>query len=374
MKTGFTTLQKFTFFFTLCFFLFNSSVLTAQDSAENAEETIDLAAPAEEGEEEKPFEISGFVDGYYQYSFNEQPFPTSFTETHNSFTLGMANVVLSKEGKVGFVADLAVGPRAEVANGYTGTTLSAIKQLFITYSPTDKVTFTLGNFGTHVGYEVIDAPANVNYSTSYMFSNGPFYHTGLKADFAVNDNIGLMIGLLNDTDSKFDEVSGKHVGAQFSYTDDALAVFVNYLGGRDDEVNFDSIEFDVKGHQLDLTATYQVSDEFGLGLNATTKTIVNSESDNTGWFGAALYANYAVSESLTLGFRGEYIGDEDGEISGALDNNITSLTLSGNVKIGPLTLIPEFRVDISDQDVFLDSDGRATGSSAALIFAGVYAF
>ena len=63
--------------------------------------------------------------------------------------------------------------------------LSAIKQLFITYSPVEKLTFTLGNFGTHVGYEVIDAPANVNYSTSYMFSNGPFYHTGLKADYAI---------------------------------------------------------------------------------------------------------------------------------------------------------------------------------------------
>ena len=28
-------------------------------------------------------------------------------------------------------------------------------------------------------------------STSYLFSYGPFYHTGIKADFAISDKIGL---------------------------------------------------------------------------------------------------------------------------------------------------------------------------------------
>lgn len=373
MKTGITLFKiSVLSFFTLC-----SYSLFAQDlaSSETLSSTPIIAPPAaEETESESPFSISGFVDAYYQYSFNEEPFPTSFTETHNSFTLGMANVVLAKEGKVGFVADLAVGPRAEVANGYTGSTLSAIKQLFVTYSPSDKVTFTLGNFGTHVGYEVIDAPANVNYSTSYMFSNGPFYHTGLKADVSLSENMGLMLGVFNDTDSKIDEISGKHIGAQVSYEKDELAVYVNYIGGRDDELSFDSISFDVTGHQLDLTATFQATETLGLGLNATTKTVVNSDADNTGWFGAALYANYAVNEKVTLGFRGEYIGDEDGEISGVTDNSIIDLTLSGNIKIGALTLIPEFRVDIASEDVFTDADGNATGTSAALIFAAVYSF
>ncbi len=375
MKTG-ITFSKFIVLFT--FTILSGITLKAQDFAAifNQEEPLVLTTKEAEPEEEKetPFSISGFVDAYYQYSFNEQVFPTSFTETHNSFTLGMANVVLAKEGKVGFVADIAVGPRAEVANGYTGTTLSAIKQLFITYSPSDKVTFTLGNFGTHVGYEVIDAPANVNYSTSYMFSNGPFYHTGLKANVAVSETVGLMLGVFNDTDAKIDEVSGKHIGAQISYEKEALALYVNYIGGRDDEVTLDSVTFDVIGHQIDLTATFQASEKLGLGLNATTKSIVNSESENTSWFGAALYANYAFKENFTLGLRGEYIGDDDGEILGVSGNNIIDITLSGNFKIGALTLIPEFRIDRAGEDVFIDSDGKPTGTSAALIFAGIYAF
>lgn len=328
-----------------------------------------------EVEEEKPvlpFEVSGFVDAYYQYSFIESAFPTSFTETHNSFTLGMANLVFSKEsGKVGFVADLAVGPRAEVANGFNGTTLSAIKQLYITYSPSDKVTFTLGNYGTHVGYEVIDAPANINYSTSYMFSNGPFYHTGLKVDFALSETFGAMVGIFNDTDSKFDFTPGKHIGAQLSYSTDNTGIFLNYIGGKDVDEEGKATE---TGHQVDLTATFQATEQLGLGVNATTKTNVIEDGENTSWFGAALYLNYAFSDAFTLGLRGEYIGDGDGLILGAVDGSVFDFTVSGNIKVGPVTFIPEFRIDVAGEEVFVDADGDPTKTSPALIFAAIYAF
>ena len=48
------------------------------------------AAPEEAKEEEKaseaPFEISGYLDGYYLGSFNNAPFPTSFTPENKSFS------------------------------------------------------------------------------------------------------------------------------------------------------------------------------------------------------------------------------------------------------------------------------------------------
>jgi len=357
--------------FTLLITLFATS-LFAQDLA-MTDPVNNLPTTVEEEDEETTSElqISGFVDAYYQYHFEEMPFPTSFTETHNSFTPGMANVVFSKEGKFGFVADLAVGPRAEVANGYNGTTLALIKQLYISYEAGDMVTFTLGNYGTHVGYEVIDAPANVNYSTSYMFSNGPFYHTGIKADFALSDKFGAMVGIFDDTDSKIDVVDGKHIGAQLSYESGGLAAYFNFISGIEDDSTPND---EVRGTQFDLTATYEVNDAFGLGLNATTKMVTPEESPEGSWHGAALYANYALSETFTLALRGEYIGDDDGLISGVADNSITSLTLSGNISMGPITLIPELRVDSASEDSFLDKDGNPTSTSPAFIFAAVYAF
>lgn len=368
-------LQKFTLL--VLSFMGIASWGFAQDAMTTATTTtsteVKEEAPAEEEETAKTFEISGFVDAYYAYSPTENPLMTSFTETNNSFSLGMANVVFSKEGKVGFVADLAVGPRAEVANGYTGTTLAAIKQLFVTYTPIEWLTFTLGNFGTHVGYEVIDAPANINYSTSYMFSNGPFYHTGLKADIAFTDNIGFMIGLLDDTDSKFDIVPGKHVGAQLSYSDDKAGVFLNYLGGQE----FEGDEFVPKivSHQIDLTATFQATDQVGLGINATNKSFVPEDGESASWFGAALYANYAFSDAFLLGLRGEYIGDGDGIILGPIDGSVFAFTISGNYSVGPLTIIPEFRIDSANEEVFPDGDdGKFTKSLPVFLVAAVYSF
>ncbi len=364
---------KYTLVLTL-FFESWGFVIHAQDAAAPVTDTAIAAEPAETEEEESklPFNVSGFVDAYYGYSFTENALPTSFTEDHNSFSLGMANLVFSREGKVGFVADLAVGPRAEVANGFSGTTLSAIKQLYVTYSPADWVTFTLGNFGTFVGYEVIDAPANMNYSTSYMFSNGPFYHTGLKADFALSENIGAMLGIFDDTDSKLDVTPGKHFGAQLSYANDAVGVYVNYLTGKD--VEGDSLSAEEIGHQIDLTATFQLSEKLGLGVNATSKTNSVEEGENTSWGGGALYANYTVSDAFTFALRGEYISDGDGLILGAIDGNVLALTASGNFHVGSLTIIPEFRVDMASDEVFPDADGKVTDTLPVFMVAAVYSF
>ena len=54
--------------------------------------------------------------------------------------------------------------------------------------------------------------------------------------------------------------------------------------------------------------------------------------------------------------------------------SFTQLTLSANLKEGPLTFIPEFRIDMGSEDVFFDADGAGTGSSPAFILAAVYSF
>ncbi len=113
----------------------------------------------------------------------------------------MVNLIAGYEGeKVGFVADLVFGPRGSDAvflspyyNAGAGTA-NIINQLYTYWKVSDAVTLTLGNFNTFLGYEVISPTANFNYSTSYMFSYGPFSHTGLKADFALSDEFSLNVG------------------------------------------------------------------------------------------------------------------------------------------------------------------------------------
>lgn len=149
-----------------------------------------------------PFDISGSVDVYVQTNFNGKQTNSvsnrAFYTKANSFELGMVNLILKKKvKKVGFVADLGFGPRAEAANNtlYSNTIL-AIKQLYVSYAPADWVELTLGNFSTFFGYELIEPQNNFNYSTSLAFQNGPFYHTGFKANFTVKNGIFLRDSLM----------------------------------------------------------------------------------------------------------------------------------------------------------------------------------
>ena len=79
--------------------------------------TDTVAAPAPEAEEPKPsLTITGSADAYYKYDFSKTKANTftSFTGTHNNFSLGMASVKLEHKGnKVGAVLDLGFGPRAK---------------------------------------------------------------------------------------------------------------------------------------------------------------------------------------------------------------------------------------------------------------------
>lgn len=330
------------------------------------------ATEEDQDEEDDALQISGFVDGYFLASPKGVGFETSFTSVPNAFTLGMANVVFSKNvGKVGFVADLAFGPRAEEANGTEeGITTAGIKQLFMTYAPSDNVTFTFGNFSTFVGYELIDSPGNVNYSTSYLFSNGPFYHTGLKADFALGENFGAMLGIFNDTDSKFDLTGGKHFGAQLSATAGSLSAYLNFIYGEEEERGAAD---DLNEYEIDLTATLDVSESFMLGLNVANYDTFAGGTSEGGFFGTALYATITASETFALGLRGEYFAPNGGD-DATDDPSIIALTASGNITIGDLRLIPEFRVDLGSEDIFTDDEGAPFGTLPAFILAAVYSF
>src|SRR5688572_12400726 len=180
--------------------------------------------------------ITGYVDAYYRFNFLNAKDQgdvnnwTSFTNSQNSFELGMASVKLEHSfGKAGAVLDLGWGRRAEEfsyndrtffvdGNGdlqSNPTLLAAVKQAFVTYSPSDKFKFTMGKFGTHVGYELLDPQLNRNYSMSYMFSYGPFFHTGLKLDVAPTENISFMVGVANPTDFSTASFANKFYLAQF---------------------------------------------------------------------------------------------------------------------------------------------------------------
>ncbi len=111
-------------------------------------------------------------------------------------------------------------------------TLFAVKQAYVSYAISDKLKFTIGKWATHIGYEVTDAYLNRNYSMDYMFSYGPFSHTGLKADIGLGKKSAFMVGVANTTDHVCNTVSRKYAIAQFSTGtfNDKVKAYLNYQG------------------------------------------------------------------------------------------------------------------------------------------------
>lgn len=370
------------------------------------------AAEEEEKQQAPTFSLSGSVDTYFHTTFGttngifEDYAPSTSFANLKGFGLGMANLIASYGGdKVGFTADLVFGPRGRAA--VFGSQQGIVNQMYAYYKITDKITLNLGQFNTFLGYEVISPAVNFHYSTSYMFSYGPFSHTGLRADFDLGGGMVAKLAVMNPTDLvEFNPVNTYTLGAQIGHSNDAGGVWLNFLYGDQDgnlKAQDDPYVYDEDGtpigfmssngalFQIDLTTGWDLSEKFYLGFNTSYQTLAAGETfvaegdltdadgDASAFLGVALYPKVSLSESFALGLRAEYLDVTNGHLGiFGLDSegegSVTAYTLSGNYTVGNLTFIPEFRIDKTTEKSFFDADGEATDIMPSLNLAAVYKF
>lgn len=317
--------------------------------------------------QDTPLEISGSADIYYKYDFSKTAnIPTSFATDQNSVSLGMLDIVLKKKtGKTSFVGEVSFGPRGtgQSIPDVAGQSFH-IQNLYATYAASEKWTLTAGYMATYIGYEVISPLTNFNYSTSYLFTNGPFQNAGIKATYTVSSKITLMGGLFNDQWNTYQATPKfglNALGAQISWNlKEGLFAYFNVLSGS------------VSGTILDLTAAYQINSKIKLGFNATN---FNGPDDQTGYSGFAIYPTYNITKAFGLGLRAESFKAKTNSNYAAVGNgSVTAFTLSGNYKSGSLTFIPEIRLDNANNPNFVTSAGNPTKTASQLTMALVYGF
>ncbi|MDX2196924.1 MAG: outer membrane beta-barrel protein [Cytophagales bacterium] len=434
------------------------SYAIAQDST--------AAKPADSGK----FTINGYIDSYYLTSFNNPKsgnlsgyhanyggpgsdgttiyygFGRAFDRLTDQFALGLVQMRLAyTTSKSEMVIDLTFGPNASLGNfgnnapygTYNGTyggyangyfpinanqamlygAASPIKQAYFKYNITDKLSFTVGQFGTHIGYEVIDAPVNFHYSLSNLFNNGPFYHVGGKINYSFSDKFGVMAGVVNNWDALTDWKKQKSViGQVFLSPISGLNIYLNYIIGHNDDgfkvARSSTVPSSGYGpfsgsnpyysgpsytrQLIDLTLGYQITDKFYLGLNAaygaysfntstepvgvnkaayyalpgdpaagvdTTTTesdwaVWSYGSNGPSWYGAALYATYKINDVISIGIRGEHFNDKNAVRYIAAVNNSFTATIPITLAEGHVIIKPEFRMDMASSPA---------GSASAII-------
>lgn len=319
-------------------------------------------------EEEPTFKVSGSIDAYFGSnltSSNDGDANTAlgtqgdFSAFNNDsgFSLGMANVNFSYMGeKVGFVADLAMGQRADQYNGAG----SIVNEAYVYWNVSDKVRLQMGRFNSWMnGNEELSAAKNFHYSMSHMFTYSARNFNGVTAAFDLGNDWGLGLGLMNPVN-----VIEGNQNASGAYSI-AAGVWKGKTG-----FSFTSSQ---ETSYIDFNTAFDVSDSFTIGLNghiADYKESPQAYQPGDGFTSISAYPQIKSSENMSWGMRLEYMMFDNF----VNDVSVFSPTLTANYSVGALTIKPELRLDAASEDIFLDNDAAAAGGLTAFRLGAVYSF
>jgi hypothetical protein len=283
---------------------------------------------------------TGYVDGTYSY-ISVSP-PGSSSVDNNTFALNQASLSLGYQPTSGFGAFVNAVAGTEAGNGCyapgylpcstAGSTSSFnLLQAYVQYI-SGKTTVYAGKFTTLAGAEVAAPTGNVNVSRSLLFwYSEPVTHVGVRVAYALSDKASFTIGANNGWNVDSSTGSGKTLELGFGFTPSKSFALAGaaYYGDvdRDDVLG--------NGHLtartlVDLVATWTASSTVTIVGNVDWDKQEFAGGTSAKWWGAAAYANIALSDKWRTSLRLEYLDDQDGFGTGLVGDG-------GKVNEGTLT-------------------------------------
>ncbi len=285
-----------------------------------------------------------------------------------NFVGGMINYT---GDKFGVTVDLRWGSGADDL-----TPLVPVKQGYVSYIPTDKLTLDFGFFDTVFGAEVADEWENANYTRGALyFLRQPFNHMGVRMGAELADAVGFTLmltngGVLGGTPVDDNEVPA--VGWQFGFAPgDVVGLYIggNHApsgsnGNKDWESFFDFVlSVNVEWFTLLLNGDYQVNPH---GIDPTT----GGAGELAFQYGHSLALIFDVTDQWSVGLRGEHLsGNEfwrdfgnnsDNVMDGLADSTFGYLwTTTATIRYKPveyLVLSLEGRLEGAGEDVYFSRD------------------
>lgn len=327
---------------------------------------------------------SGFVDAYYQYNMNGRSAPNgptgrAFDTTQQQFAFSGAKLALSEtddKSKASGELDLFYGPTAKVFNSSLSADSVAVEQAFYSqaFGP---LTIKLGKFTTFVGTEVIETPANNNYSRGTLFGAIPYYHVGLEATYGIMDGLAFMAytGNGNSVDTASSEARDWGATLSFSKVKGLGLTAIYYMeSSLTPTTTAGMVSENI--HYIDILGSYAITDSLSTNVEYLYKTrIAAKDTDTAGklittntqtdWgtgkqiayspkqMGYALYLSYSTpltGLSILPRFEQFYVPEGNGSLT-------TDTTLTLKYASGPLCHSLEYRNDWMNNGGFVGVGG-----------------
>jgi len=251
--------------------------------------------------------LHGWVDAYYA-SNNDDPHPAlnffsgAGTTAHraNQLALNVAALDIAGEPKpFGFHVTLVGGDSADVVHAgepHRGA-IRNVYQASILYNA-GKVGLEAGIYPSHIGFEGFFSKDNWNYTRGWLGELSPYYQSGIKASYAINDHWSAQIHALNGWQNVTAHAR-KAIGTQLAYNGSRLSASFNTYD--DSHRKFG-----------DLVASWKGTDHLSLGTS-----IDHGQDSGARWNGIAAYARFALNARHAIAARAEHFRDPQGGISGS---------------------------------------------------------
>jgi hypothetical protein len=311
--------------------------------------------------------LSGFVDTYYGYNFNQPQNRMSglrgFDGLSNQFGLNMIELVADKtpdaaNGRLGYHIALGFGQAMNVVNGTAGPNelsfAQYLKEGYFSYlAPVGKgLQLDVGKFVTPHGAEVIETKDNWNYSRGLLFTFAiPHYHFGLRAKYAFNDKYSLAAYLVNGWNNIIENNTGKTVGLTFGWNPNKkFSLVQNYMAGPETaglNTHWRQLSDTVVTVSPTSKLSFMMNYDYGRG------DLPAGFAKPVFWTGVAGYVHYVFNSKYALATRFEYYDDHDGFTTGTVQQ-LSELTGTFERTIAKhLITRLEFRRDMSNATPFL---------------------
>jgi hypothetical protein len=303
--------------------------------------------------------ISGYIDTSMEWNpgtGNANPAPFRFNAgKQDGFNLDNVDIRIAKpleEGQwsSGYVVDLAFGPdSAQIVGGDSGAGFGEhVRQAYLDLRMPvgNGLDWKIGRFDCALGYESTDAYKDPNFTRSYGYTFEPTEHTGVMAEYKVNDTVAFGAGVANTvTTGAINARNTTGDGGTTVESKKAVMGMVNLtapeswgaIGGSGLYAGIDygpgaSGGFVTTGGVT--TGTFAAENRTHLYVGATIKTPVQGLTLGAAWdsvnhmdvagadtgyaMSIAAYASFKLSDKASLHLRGEYAR---GAALGALADN-----------------------------------------------------
>ena len=317
------------------------------------------AAPAQ-----TPVEFSGFVDAGWSGNLDRRD---------DAFTVNQAEVDVTRAWND--QGDL----RLDLEWVHDGTTwTTAVEQGWLSWRlPGHAAAVTLGKFNAPIGWELPDAPDMLQHSHGLLFTYcAPTNLTGLMFASPLGAaGFDLKVYAANGWDQDVETNGVKTFGGRFGWASaDRGGLGISVISGKDDPGQ------SVSRTVLDVDATYLPTARLTLGAELSLCS-VDAGTGSPGWTGVMVVAHAKMSTALGLTARFDTVSldtvgaEDDLAFAAGFGERRSSLTIAPVFTLGEgMRALAELRLDMSDEDAFVDHDGTPKDSTTSAAFTMTYSF